>query len=333
MLLREYIYVDVDKVRGLVSQMSDGIPESAKTIERKEKDAQAKHSWIGGFGQRSIDEESVERSMGDSLFKILEEELESLGLLQDLSSEMSDPEVGPTVAKGLRPGSLVRITAPGTLFHPGQLSDAMVGIVTAAFGLSQVVSAGEGQDPLNLAKPRKGPPQRKTNDPKIGGPEDALLVFPEEIPLMEGITRSFIAGIIQFVRGSFSDGVHLQLRPQGIHGAIITARLEDGRRFMDSTPEVLFSRYGLGEQEWTVVGTVGQLGEVHDHNFESVAGEEGRMNRAAMVKVIETFLGIAGDVGLVDSPAPPGFSVVPLAVYRAVGWAGADPYLAIDAPV
>jgi hypothetical protein len=225
---------------------------------------------------------------------------------------------------------MMRITAPGTLFHPGQLSDAMVGIVTAATGISQVVTQGHDQQSLNLNKPRKGSPQRKSTDATTGGPEDALLPFPEEIPLMSGVTRNFIAGIIQFVRGTFSPGVHLHLRPRGVNGPIITARLEEGRRFMDSTPEILFSRYGLGEQEWTLVGTIGQLGETHDEGFESIANDEGNMNRAAMVKLVETFLGMAGQVGLVDLPAPSGFSVVPLAVYRAIGRGVSQPFPEIE---
>jgi hypothetical protein len=318
MFLREYIYVDSDKVRGIMSQIEDGIPESATTLERKEKGVEAKNNWVGSLGRRSIDEESVEKSMGDSLFKILEEELEAQCILQDISADLAAQPSHEDVDEKIRPGSLVRITAPGTLFHPGQLSHSLVGIATAAHGVSHIVNAREPES-LNVGKQHKGTQGGKGRPAQTGAPEDALSIFPDPIPVLN-ITRDFLSGIIQFVRGTFSDGVHLHLRPQGVDGPIISARLEDGRRFLDSTPEILFSRYGLGEQEWTVVGTVGQLGGIHDDTeFPDITGPDGSMNRAAMVKLVETLLGKAGQIGLIDVPAGRGFSVVPLAVYRAIG--------------
>ncbi|WP_155942967.1 hypothetical protein [Mycobacterium sp. 141] len=298
--------------------MDDGVPESATTLERKEKDAVAKNNWIGSLGRRTIDEESVQKNMGDSLFKILEEELEALGILHDLSEEVAGQQTTSEIMQRIRPGSLIRITAPGTLFHPGQLSHSLVGIATAAYGVSHLVGSAEPET-LNIGKQRKSGQPGKGRTVQTGGPEDALSVFPDPIPMLD-ISRDFVAGIIQFVRGTFSDGVHLHLRPQGVNGPIITARLEDGRRFLDSTPEILFSRYGLGEQEWTLVGTVGQLGSAHEAGYPDIADADGNMNRAAMVKLVETFLGHAGEVGLIDLPASSGFSVVPLAVYRAIGW-------------
>lgn len=318
MFLREYLYVDSDKVRGILSQIGDGIPESATTLERKEKDAAAKNNWIGSFGRRTVDEESIQKDMADSLFKILEEELEAQGMLRDISEELASQPIDASLTAQIFPGSLLRITAPGTLFHPGQLSHSLVGIATAAYGVSHLVGSNEAET-LDLGKQRKGGQQAKVRTVQTGGPEDVLSVFPDPIPLLN-TPRDFIGGIIQFVRGTFSDGVHLHLRPQGVQGPIITARLEDGRRFLDSTPEILFSRYGLGEQEWTLVGTVGQLGANHESEYPEIADADGNMNRAAMVKLVETFLGQAGDVGLIDLPARSGFSVVPLAVYRAIGW-------------
>ena len=38
-------------------------------------------------------------------------------------------------------------------------------------------------------------------------------------------------------------------------------RLQEGQQFLDSDPEILFARYGVRAQDWTVVGTVGHHGE------------------------------------------------------------------------
>lgn len=333
MFLREYLYVDTDKVRGILSQLEEGIPETARQVERKEKDAEARNKMLGGFGRRSIDEESIEKSLGDSLFKILEDTLESIGILRDISSELPDLATSAQAHQEITPGSVVRITAPGTLFHPGQLADALVGIATAAQGTSQVL-----QSDVNDSQRQTGGNQRSGSKPKnqqpraagpvTGAPEDAMLYFPAQIPLLE-LSRDYLTGMIKFIRGMFGEGVHLHLKPSGKDGPVISARLESGRRFLDSTPEVLFSRYGVREQEWTVVGTVGQVGEIADGDTvsnpeipEITDGES--VNRAALVEFVGSFLKVAGNVGFVDMPTGTGFSVIPLAVYRAIGWSDDD---------
>ena len=100
---------------------------------------------------------------------------------------------------------------------------------------------------------------------------------------------------------------------------MISARLEPGRRFLDSSPEILFSRYGLAQQEWTVVGIVGQLGSrIMPDEVDDVTNDDGTsVNRGKFVDLVGRFLG--STAGLVDLPQDPGFSIIPLAVYRGIG--------------
>jgi hypothetical protein len=329
MYLREYLYVDIDKVRGILSQIEEGVPESTTEVGRKEKAASLRNTLVGELGGKSIGEESLEKSLGDALFKILEEELEAQDILRDISEELTTIDGARQIHASLRPGSVVRITAPGRLFHPEQLSHAMVGIATAATGIAQMFpnlnqptstqlkqnQPGKGGSQRRAQGGPKGPPRLPTQLP--GAPEDALLFLPEMIPFF-GQSRDFITGMIRFVRGIFSEGVHLQLSPLGEDGPMITARLESGRRFLDSTPEVIFSRYGFKHQEWTIVGTVGHVGELPESQKE--INPDTSFSRAGIVEVISTFLQIAGNSGLIDLPTDLGFSVVPLAVYRAIGW-------------
>lgn len=323
MFLREYIYVDLDKVRGIISQILDGVPESAKSLERREKDAELKNRNIGGFGKKRADEESSERSMADSLFKILEEELEALTVLRDISDALSSSSDWGALAEGICPGSVVRITAPGKLFHPKQLSHALVGIATAAHGVASFASESiPAQTPSNKNRTGNKRNQRHAPFPDRGDtsyPED-LLPSDETLPLLD-LPREQVAGLIRLVRGIYDDGVHLNLRPRGQEGPFVSARLESGRRYLDSSPEILFSRYGLSDQDWTIVGIVGQLGRPKSASDEPMFAEDGRFDRSAMIDLVDNFLSLAGDAGLVDAPACPGFTVIPLAVYRAIGWA------------
>nr|WP_199255882.1 hypothetical protein [Mycolicibacterium mengxianglii] len=311
----------MDKVRGILSQIQDGVPETSNKIERKEKAAGLKNNLVGEFGGKSSAESSLEKSLGDVLFKILEEELESLSVLSDISEEIRTVEGLKAIRDQIQPGTVIRITAPGRLFHPEQLSHAMLGIATAATGLQDMQHGLVEPDstlPTSGKNRQSGKARPKAAAKPIPGnasPEDVLFALPENIPQLG--SRDFMIGMVRFVRGMFSDGVHLHFTPADDSGPIITARLETGRRFLDSTPEVLFSRYGFKPQEWTVVGTVGHIGEEGEaaDPFENL----GNFSRSSAVKMIGGFLQKAGDFGFIDLPTGLSFSVVPFAVYRAVG--------------
>jgi hypothetical protein len=323
MFLREYVYVDIDRVGGLAAQLYDGVPEKATNIVARQKRLEVDLKLLKGGGESSR-EEQTERNLADSLFKDLETDLEALGLLRDLSEELASLESWDDIESLVSAGQILRITAPGTLFHPAQMSDAIVGMATAAVGLSDL---GIGEDEILPSSPV--PPKAKTETQKraersarqtpAGEPR-----YPEDylpsvltVPLMN-LDRKFLAGLIKVTRGVFSEGVHLQLRPTGVDGPAITARLEAGRRFLDSSPEVLFSRYGLGPQEWTAVGVVGQLGSrISPGEVDDVTNADGSVNRARFVDLVRHFL--ATTAGFVDLPMAPGFSLIPLAVYRGIG--------------
>lgn len=322
MFLRDYLYVDLDKVSGLASQLYDGIPEKATNVTARQRKIEADLKLVKG-GSGSSSEDSVERSLGDSLFKDLETDLESLGLLRDVSEILAQGNAWDSIEDIASPGKILRITAPGTLFQPAQMSDAIVGIATAAQGLAEL-GVGEGKS----AQLSPVPPKAKTDaqkradraakqpQPEPRFPED-LLPPGETVPLME-VPRAQLSGMIRVARGVFGEGVHLHLRPAGVEGPVVSARLEEGRRFMDSSPEVLISRYGLAEQEWTVVGVVGQLGSrIVPNDVDDVTYADGSVNRAKFVDLVGNFLGQTA--GLVDLPRAPGFSLIPLALYRAIG--------------
>lgn len=319
--LREYVYVDVDRVRGLASQLYDGVPERATNVVARQKKLEMDVKILRGGNSAGV-EDSTERSLADSLFKDLETDLEALGLLADVSEDLTKKVAWEKIEAIAAPGRILRVTAPGTLFHPAQMSEAIVGMATAAHGLEDLGVGPEGE---NSPIPPKAKTEAQKKAERLARTQfEAEPRFPEDflpagdvIPVM-GVARKQMAGMIKVIRGVFGEGVHLHLRPLGIDGPAISARLEPGRRFLDSSPEVLFSRYGLSQQEWTVVGVVGQLGRPVTHEESNdVTNEDGSINRAKVVDLVGHFLGQTA--GLIDLPQDPGFSVIPLAVYRTIG--------------
>lgn len=143
MFLRDYLYVDLDKVSGLASQLYDGVPDRATRVTARQEKLEADIKVIRkDSGSKSGD--AVESTLRDSLFNDLETDLECLGLLTDVSTELANVESWDSVGSLFAPGQLLRITAPGTLFHPAQMSDAIVGLATAASGLAELGIAQPG---------------------------------------------------------------------------------------------------------------------------------------------------------------------------------------------
>lgn len=315
--------MDLDKVSGLASQLYDGIPERATEVSARQKRTEL-NLRIAHSGSGSSAEESIERSLGDSLFKELETDLESLGLLEDVSEELSSRNSWSSLDSSIVPGKMLRLTAKGTLFHSTQMADAIVGMATAAHGIAELTASQNdrrdtGSGVSGTKQKTKRPTNREMKQAPVQPvfPED-MLPAGEEVPFL-GVPRTLLSGMIQVVRGIFGEGMHLQLRPIGPDGPIVSSRLEQGRRFLDSSPEVLSSRYGLAEQEWTVVGMVGQLGipASQTTTTENIMNPDSSVNRAKFVDLVGEFFSQTS--GLVDLPKAPGFSVIPLAVYRAIG--------------
>lgn len=322
MFLRDYLYVDLDKVSGLASQLYDGVPEKATKLSARQKSFEADLKFVRG-GTGSSSEDAIERRLGDSLFKDLETDLEALGILQDVSDILSQAESWEEVEEIASPGTIIRITASGTLFQPAQMSDAIVGIATAAHGLAEL-GAADSEDSQKQTVPPKAKSEAQKRAERAAkqppaeprNPED-FLPAGDKVPVM-GVPRAQLSGMIRVTRGVFGEGLHMHLRPAGVSGPVVSARLEEGRRFLDSSPEVLISRYGLAQQEWTLVGVVGQLGSrMAPESSPDPMNPDGSVNRAKFVDLVANFLGQTA--GLVDLPRAPGFSVIPLAVYRAIG--------------
>jgi len=79
--LREYVYVDVDRVSGLAGQLYDGVPERATNVVARQKKFEVDLKLIRGGGE-SGSEDATERNLADSLFKDLESDLEVLGCFE-----------------------------------------------------------------------------------------------------------------------------------------------------------------------------------------------------------------------------------------------------------
>lgn len=331
MILREYLYVDTAAVRGVLAQMDSGIDESETETKKSEKKT---GGGVKGFAEHTQawgEDLTTTKSLGDALFPRLESALETQGLLEDMSEIVAGPTAWEKdqMRDAMPPGKIVRITCQGWLMDSRFIASVLTGFATTHRGLVNmgVIGTGTTSQQINL------PPKAKTKQGSNVKPYKAL---PGEDDSLEGqiplgklpfggddsgsiLSGEFLRGITQITRGMFAPGLHLALTPEVDGAGAIVIRLQEGRQFLDSEPDVLFARYGVGAQNWTVVGTVGHHALPSPDMSASSFMEGETIQRAKFAKYVTGLGTTLGNLGFTDLAQAPGFSVVPWAVYRSIG--------------
>jgi hypothetical protein len=318
MVLREFLYVDTEKVRSMLAQLEGGIAEEARETERHDKKTEAGIKGVGVHQQSWGSEEYVSKSFGDVIFPTLEESLTAEGLLTDISENVATEQawISGRLASEHPAGSIVRVSAPGALFDARYVAAVLAGFAAAWTGLVDLETGEQSPRPTSGKKP----PRPQKHEVPSGPPrlEDVISDFP---PMDDGqLNAKFVRGIVKIARGLFAPGLHLNLMPTSSDRIAISARLQEGRAYLDSDPEILFARYGLGFQEWTLVGSIGHYAESEpaDDLPEATLSEGDSLVRGRTAQYINAFMNLVGGRGFADIPQFPGFSVVPFAVYRTI---------------
>jgi hypothetical protein len=296
----------------------EGIPEESRTTEKSAKQLSLGIKAVAGSANDRSSEEYVNKSLADSLFGTLEGILESEGWLHDISDVLASPDSDFSELSDLYPpGQLVRITGPGVLFDARLVARILSGLAAAGDGVAAISGSGDQLKPKNS----QGSGRKNQQKLQIAAPEtdtlEALIL--DFNPAVLGLDAQFLRSIVKVSRGLFSPGVHLMLNPRG-DDITITARLQEGRKYLETDPEILFSRYGTARQSWTLVGSIGAYAQrVVNSDFDEHAFMEGNtVSRSRFASYINHFMQLIGHQGLADVPQFPGFSIVPLAAYRAI---------------
>ncbi|GAB2712087.1 DUF6414 family protein [Nocardia thraciensis] len=167
-VLREYLYVDLEKVNGLASQVFDGLPEAIEESLKKGTRTQLANRNIGHVGKDRESDLMERRVLADATFPRLELDLEAQGYLHDISDQTQDGKdftSGKLLGK-YPAGSLVRITSQGRLVDPRYFARTIAGFATAAEGFGLV--GAKAPDPL--IRPAGSGNRRKNKDrPSSGG--------------------------------------------------------------------------------------------------------------------------------------------------------------------
>ncbi|SCL16897.1 hypothetical protein GA0074694_1812 [Micromonospora inyonensis] len=321
----------------MLAQLDGGIAEEARNTTKNDKRTEAGVKGFAGHYQGWGEENYTTKSLGDALFPTLEDALDSSGLIKDLSDQLQSAPfwTSTELRESTPPGTLVRIAAPGSLFDARYVAASLAGFASTHSGL-EGIGAATATSSSPPARQGKGRPARAKGDKSpetINQLEDTI---PDFNPMRntdgsQGIGPEFFRGLVKIARGLFTPGLHLNLYPTDNDTHSIGVRLQEGRQFLDGDPEILFARYGTGNQNWTVVGTIGHYANAKDRvspEYADITDGAGQVVRGRTAAFVNSYMRFLGALGFADVPQWPGFNVVPLAVYRIIASSASE----VEAP-
>lgn len=298
-VLRDYLYVDIGRVRSLLAQLEGGVPQ--QVVQRQEA---TKHRLARlGIGPLAVEggsdkggQQEETRSLQDLHFALFEESAEALDKLRDLSEELANPvawQGGPAVELG----QIIRVSGDTTIAdgrHTAEQVERLASISSIVAALTESPQRGQA------GKPRQN---RSLPDPELA----------------PGITASMLKKFGSFLQTISPPGVSVTINPCGEDQPELCIKgvLLDQAEYLGSERSVLFSRYGYTASAWTTVGIVTRLGG-EQQTATPFQLPSGAFNAKALAIMSTTLLQAIDSTGLTDAPIYPGFSITPLAVYRLV---------------
>ncbi|MFI6030494.1 DUF6414 family protein [Amycolatopsis magusensis] len=322
--LRDYLYLDIDKVKSIAGQLDFGVPEELRDTDTSRRRGSAGWNKVltASMATEKGEETFVQRSLLDSLFPELEAELED-GWLVDISEHFRDGIQNFEKITELRhEGSVFRLSAPGILFNSEYFANLLSGLSAATGGFQKFINLNS--QPLNSKNNtefHKGGSSFYRSIPEHGELEDYIEEFSPDFEM----SPARLKAMVRILRGVFRPGLSLLMRSGYLDNSVtLAARFQPNRRYFDAEADVIGSRFGASEQMWTIVGTIGHYSrpreEIALENLINASrgslGGEDKFSRVKFAKSMSSLLENIGASGLADLPQYPGISAVPMAVYR-----------------
>lgn len=344
-MIRDFLYVDVQRTRSLLAQLEGGVIEQyvKRTALDDTSELRASIFGIGGKGSWATQESFEEsRSLKDLTFVIFEEAADAQGLIVNVepSSDPADWQSG-AVHGQLREGEILRITGDVLIIDPAYIRarfESLNELMTALIDM-QVHRAVEPTNVLSAAQVeslqgrlhKANAGQRKQIERKIKAAEEQRKAEARRKAEAEfgGAARlAQMRSVTQVLASLLGEAIAVRLlscgldHPQmGFAGSLL-ARDE----YLQREREELFSRYGSVLRGWTTVMQVAHVPAQHDNSAVMELDQEvlkpltsgQAIERAAFERIAAQLLRMMETIGIIEGPRWPTISVVPLAIYREV---------------
>ena len=298
--LKDFIYLDIDRIRSLTSQLFEGIPEAIDSKKGKEQDIKGKVKGgvpllISGGLEGSLlfrQEKTETKSLQHYIYVLFENKLNDLGKLKVLNEKFDEKDwVNDIIREVLKETDFIKITANVKIFDYEYLDNAFTMIKELPDTVAELAS-------MNLTKDKKK--QKKRETLKEMGAQD---------------WDSTIKSISRFINTMYKGIISLKIYPTGTDSIpYLLGRLN--KNYLQYDRENLLFQYGTEpNQKWTIVG---QISSIPDEKVVTV--EEPQLkdeyNMPDMENMMEYLLKMMVTTGLKFSVSYPSIGIIPLAIYR-----------------
>lgn len=298
--LKDFIYLDIDRVRSFTSQLFEGIPETSDSKNGKEQDIKGKFKGgvpllaSGGVeGGLLLRQEKTEtKSLQHYIYVLFENKLNDLKKLKVLNEKFDEKDwFEGIVRKGLKESEFIKITANVKIFDYEYLDNAFKMVKELPETVAELTS-------MSSTKERRK--QKKKEMLKEMGAQD---------------WDSTIKSISKFIDTMYKGIISLKIYPVGTDSApYLLGRLN--KNYLQYDRETLLFQYGTEpNQEWTIVGQISTIPDEKGITVEEPQLKEG-YNMLDMENMMEYILKLMVTTGLKFSVSYPSIGIIPLAIYR-----------------
>lgn len=344
-MLREFLYVDITRVRSLLGQLDEGVVENIIQKSERVKNGQVGFTWspfqaVAGSGRSDSAEES--RSVQDLTFALFEEAAQSEGIIRSVdSSEIDSPAAwdDASIHGRFAEGEIIQITSPISIIDPEFVRGRMDRFVSmykgiaeieankkreAIAGLEQAAMAEIEATPVSGGRDRQSTERRKASGKLKREIEDLNAKINAELTDIDKQISPVMTMLSYFLP---PDSIAVRFPTCGTdrNDLGFSGSLLGRAEYIQLERDALFSRYGSSLRGWT---SVLQIASIPAEPSEGASSEislptldfEGasKISRIAMEQAVMAMLGMLEAKGLAEGPAWPQISVIPLGIYRVV---------------
>lgn len=280
--LRDYLFVDRQRVGSLLAQFAEGLPSERAESANRSRKLQAGIKNFFSIEEDRGGSDSQTLALADLHVSQLEENAEALGMLADVSEQIEKRKnwLRGKVRNRLKPGMLLRVTAPT------QISDISTIISTfrSASGAFQQYQANDFIQVIDQIESLYG--QSISVSIRTAGEDDFQIGFVGEIPHEHEfgpMRRELLLS---------------QVGPQATElTTLMQVAAVPTEKDTTTSPELLLQRLMP--------------------NMDSLIDGK-QLNRLMLDQIMTALGGFLAEIGIVAAPKWPAISVVPLAIYRQV---------------
>jgi hypothetical protein len=298
--LKDFIYLDIDRIRSFASQLFEGLPEVIDSKKGKEQDIKGKVKGGMPFlasGELEgnllfLQEKTETKSLQHYIYVLFENKLDYLEKLNVLNEKFDEKDwVDGIVRASLKEYEFIKITANVKIFDYEYLDN----VFKMVKELPNVIAE------LSLTNlPKEKRKQKKRETLKEMGVQD---------------WDNTIKSISSFIDTMYKGIISLKIYPAGMDSApYLLGRLN--KIYLQYDRETLLFQYGTEpNQKWTIVGQISTIPEEGGDVLEEPQ-LKAEYNMLDLESMMEYLLRIIVSTGLKFSVPYPSIGIIPLAIYR-----------------